>query len=432
MTFHARLLWRLLKINIEDPEDRNAWFLVVEIFWASILGSVAAFNAAYAIRLGADNFQVGLLTSVPALMAVLVSIPAGNFLAKRSRRVPWVLGSLLVHRAGFLLVAAAPWIHLPGIESGLLVVLILVAISAPAHFFNVGWIPLLADITPEHKRAAVFSARNIVNQATVSLMVFLCGQFLSKIVFPINYQVLYFIGFLASMLSMYFLYKLDVPDSTIQKKETAAVGRRSLPTLVRETREMLSSQPGFVRITANTLMHGIGIWMAGPLYALYFVRELNASDAWLGLNGTLASLGTIVGYSFWRWLMPRWSEPVSLRRMIVLAGVYAVAVGLTPSLPVILLYGVINGLISPGINLSHFNILLKVTPPDARPLYTSIYITTMNIGATISPFISVAIANQVGIAPTLIGAGLLSIIGSTSFWWWPVVSQPAPAVQMAE
>ena len=76
-----QLLWRFFKINLAKVDDRNAWYLVLEIFWASILGSVATFNAAYAIRLGADNFQVSLLSSIPALVAVLVSFPAGVFLA---------------------------------------------------------------------------------------------------------------------------------------------------------------------------------------------------------------------------------------------------------------------------------------------------------------------------------------------------------------
>jgi MFS family permease len=430
MNFFDRFLWHFFKINLTNQNDRNAWYLVLEMFWASILGSIAVFNAAFAIRLGADNFQVGLLASIPALMAVLVSIPAGQFLQRRSRRTPWVYGSLLAHRSGYLLVALAPLLGFIGIEPGLLVVLILVGISAPAHFFNVGWIPLLADVVPENRRAAVFTARNIVNQATLSVMVFVCGQWLNRVVFPINYQAMYLIGFAASMLSMYYLFKMHVPDSPVVQPENAPKVR-SVGDFLRKTREALTGQPAFLRITVNTLLHGFGVWMAGPLYALYFVRVLNANDAWLGLNGTVASVGTIAGYSLWRWLMTRWGESISLKRTIVLVGVYPVLVGLTPSLPLILIYGALNGLIIPGTNLAHFNTLLKVTPSEARPSYTAIYMTIMNIGATICPLISVALASLIGLEAMLIVAGLLSIIGSTSFWWWPVV-QPQPPLQPAE
>lgn len=431
------LLWRFFKINLSNHDDSNAWYLVVEMFWASILGSVATFNAAYAIRLGADNFQVSLLSSIPALMAVIVSYPAGQFLQRQSRRMPWILGSLLVYRASFLLVAASPWLNFLGIQPGLTAVLILVVGTIPAHFFNVGWIAMLGDVVPEQRRAAVFAARNITNQVTISVVVFLCGQWLSRIVFPVNYQVLYAFGFLTSMLSMYYLFKLRVPASMIYEVvETPR--RRSLRDLsvsliqsAKSLRQEMADNPAFFRITRNTFLHGIGVWMAAPLYTLYFVRQLNASDAWLGINGTIASLGTIAGFSLWRWLVVRWGEPICLKRTVVLIGVYPILVGLTPSLPVILAYGVLNGLISPGLSLSHFNTLLTVTPSNARPRFTAMYITMMNIGAFIGPLVSVAIANEIGLAPMLVISGLLSVIGSTSFWWSPVIRREK-AVQPVE
>lgn len=435
MTRQQRLLWHFFKIDLNNRNDRNAWYLVVEMFWASILGSAASFNAAYAIRLGADNFQVSLLSSIPALVAVVVSFPAGQILERRARRTPWVLGSLLLNRAGYLLVAAAPWLHFLGLQPGLTAVLVLIIFSIPGNFFNIGWTPLLADVIPENRRAAVFTARNIVNQATVCVTVFLLGQWLSRATFPINYQLMFVFGFAASMLSQYCLMKLDVPDSPIQSTVArSAPAARTPGDLIRTLKasaagleEELSQHPEFSRITLNTLLYGCGMWMAGPLYTLYFVRQLNASDAWLGLNGTLGCLGTIAGYSLWRWLLSKWGEPVSLKRTIVLAGVYPLLVGLTPNLVPILGFGVLNGLIASGINLSHYNTLLKALPADARPRYTAIYTIVMNLGAFVCPMISLAISNVIGLAPMLVISGLLSIAGSTAFWWHPVIRPAAPA-----
>lgn len=415
-----RLLWRFFKINLKNSGDRNAWYLVVELFFAAFLGSAATFNAAYAIRLGADNVQVSLLSSIPALLAVLVSFPAGQFLQRQTRRMPWILGTLFAYRASFLLVAVSPFLHILGIKPGLLTVLILVISTAPAHFFNVGWIAMLADVVPEGRRAAVFAARNIVSQVTAGVMIFLCGQWLSSAVFPFNYQVMYTFGFVASLGSMYCLLQLRVPDSIIASAPKATARIRSLREFALISRAAMREHPGFSRIAANTFMHGFGVWMAAPLYALYFVRQLNASDAWLGLNGTIVSIATIAGFSLWRWLLTRWGEPISLKRTIVLIGIYPVLVGLTHSLPLILVFGVLNGFVTPGVTLSHFNTLLKVTPADARPRYTAIYTTIMNIGASICPMISIAIAGWIGLSPMLIVAGLLSIAGSTAFWWHPV------------
>jgi predicted MFS family arabinose efflux permease len=188
-------------------------------------------------------------------------------------------------------------------------------------------------------------------------------------------------------------------------------------------RSAFIAYPEFMRITRNTLLHGLGIWLASPLYTLFFVRQMNASDAWLGLNGMVASLGTIVGYTFWRSLMARWGEQPTLKRTIVLAGVYPVLVGLMPGLTPILLLSALNGLIVPGINLSHFNTLLRAMPADSRPSFTAVYQTIMNVGAFVSPLLGVALADVIGIGPALVVSGLLSIIGSTSFIWWPVVKE---------
>ena len=421
MTAYQRLLWRLFKIDLNNKDDRNAYYLVFEIFWGSVLGSAATFAAAFAIRMGANNVEVGLLTSIPALMAVLVSIPAGQFLERQPRRTPWVWGSLLAHRTGFLIAAIAPWIHISGLNPGLLVVLIFSFNSATAHFFNVGWIPLLADVVSEERRAAVFTGRNIVYNATLSLCGFLFGQWLSAIPFPINYQSMFFIGWVSSMVSMVALYRMEVNETPSLKPDTSQPN--TLAGQLRTLRSAFNANPQFMRITRNTLLHGIGIWLASPLYTLYYVRQLDAPDAWLGLNGMVASLGTIVGYTYWRSLMNHMGEQPTLKRTIVLAGVYPALVGLMPTLTPILLLSALNGLIVPGINLSHFNTLLRTMPAESRPSYTAVYTTIMNVGAFVCPLISVAIAEVIGIGPALVLSGVLSIIGSTSFFWWPVVEE---------
>jgi len=160
--------------------------------------------------------------------------------------------------------------------------------------------------------------------------------------------------------------------------------------------------------------------MVGPLYILHYMRDLGANEAWLGLNGTVLTTATILGFAFWRWLIVKWGEPITLKRTIVLIGAYPLVVGLLPSLSLILIATAINGLIVPAVNLSHFNTLLKVTPDENRPGYTAAYMTIANIGAFICPLVGVAVANRFGLAPTMVACGALCILGSTSFWIWPV------------
>ena len=411
---------RLFHLNPAQPEDRNARFLILEMFWASMLASAATFIAAFALRLGATNSEIGLLTSIPALMAVLVSLPAGRFLNKKSRRKPWILGSLVLYRSVFLIIALLPFFHMPDKTLAVVVIGLIVTFSSLAHVFNVGFIPMLSDVVPEGKRAGVFSARNIIYNISLSICGFLFGLWLEKRIFPANYQILYAFGFVTSLLSFYYLLKVQVPDSVVKPASQRSTMKRNLRQAWSELRQVMSNNSDFIRITGDTLLHGIGVWMVGPLYILHYMRDLGANEGWLGLNGTISTTATILGFAFWRWLMVRWGEPVTLKRAILWIGFYPLVVGLLPSLPLILVATAINGLIVPGVNLSHFTTLLKVTPEENRPGYTAAYITIANVGAFLCPLAGVALANHFGIAPTMIGCGILCILGSTSFWIWPV------------
>ena len=414
-------------IDLGDRPTRNAFYLIVEIFWASILAAAASFNGAYAIRLGAANVEIGLLSSLPALLALLVSIPAGQFLQARARRKPWIVSALMVNRIGYLIVALVPFLTLAGLQQGALVVWIIALSSAGAHFFNVGFIPMLAEVTPEDRRATVFSMRNIVYNAFFSVCTLLFGLLLSRIEFPSNYQIMYAIGFVASCLSTYFLVKIDAPDATSMTKTQGF--SQAFKVQVKTLRDAFTDHPEFIRITRNTFFYGIGLWLASPIYILYYVKSLNADDAWIGIQGTILSATTLIGYTIWRSLLKKWGEPAILKRIILTAGLYPILAGLLPSLNLILVVVALNGLLVPGINLSHFNTLLKVTPASNRPGYTALYITITNFGAFICPLIGVAIANLIGSGPALIIFGILSILGSSSFWFSPVQKEKvlAPA-----
>jgi len=324
----------------------------------------------------------------------------------------------------FLLVALVPWLNQLHIPLGAMAVWLFIVFSIPAHFFNVGWIPLIADVIPEQDRAGLVTARMMVNNATVSVFNFLFGQWLSHLPFPYNYSLMYVFGFTASLVSMWYLLKLQIPDS-VPMPRPAARPRMDLA----QARQALAEHTGLVRIILNTIFHGIGLWLAAPLYVLYYVRHLNASDAWIGLLGTVATLAAIIAVPGWQRIMRAWGKPVTLKRTIVLVGLFPIAVGLLPNLNVILLLAAVHNLVVPGVNLSHFTTLLEVTPEKTRPVATSWYISIVNIGAFICPLLGVLLADWIGLRTMLVFCGLLSCIGSFSFWIWPV--QPAPSTQVS-
>ena len=399
----------------------NAGYISVEAFWGSLFAGAHSFAGAYAIKLGATNTEVTLLSALPALTAALILIPAGHFLQGRMRPERWILGGLTIYRVGTLLFVLLPWMDL-GLPRGTLFVIIIATLTIPMHFFNLGFIPMLAEAIPDPQRTDGFTARNVILGGGMTLSTFALGLWLGKVAYPANYQIMFFLAFLVAMLSLYYLGKVKLPAKPPAPPAARAAAQARSP-LRRATHFFTSpfKGQGFSRIFVNSFLFSVGLWGAGPLFLLYTVRNLGASEAWLGAYGSVGSLATIFGYLFWRRLIARSSEARVLKYVVVLMGLYPLAVGATGSLTLILILVGLNGVIAAGFNLSHFNTFLKVIPESQRHNYTALYLAVANVGAFIAPLVAVYLADRVGLNAVLMGCGLLTVLGALSFWVWPVV-----------
>ncbi len=119
----------------------------------------------------------------------------------------------------------------------------------------------------------------------------------------------------------------------------------------------------------------------------------------------------------------RWGEPRVLKWVVLFMGLHPLLVGLTPSLTLILVLAGLNGLLTAGFNLSHFNTFLKVIPESERHSFTALYLSLANVAVFIAPLVAVQAGSaSYGFGPVLVVCGVLACLGSLSFWLWPVDS----------
>ena len=415
-----RSLTSLFRINLADQTDRNAWYLCVEIFWATFLAGAGTFNAAYALHLGATNFHIGLLSSIPSLLAVVISIGAGIFFQHTRRAMTWILGSLTTNRLGYLLLVGLPLLGLVCGKAnlGFLAVVFLITLGVPVTFASLGFTDMIAGSIPVDRRASVFATRNIIYFVTLSVSTFGMGYWLGKVTFPQNYQVMYLVTILLSMISIYYIAKVKRPE--LHDQETAAAPAFSLSSQWQVWRSAFRGDPAFIRLVTNYILYAIGAWIAGPLYTLYFIKQLGATDTWIGWNGTISYVAMVVGYAVWRKILPRWGEQAALRRSIICLGLYPVVVAIWPSLNFILVVGGFYCLLAPGTDLSQLTLLMKVLPEKTRPQFLGLYTALINMVAMFCPLIGVSLAGWIGLRPVLVICGVLSIVGSVSYWVWPI------------
>jgi MFS family permease len=159
-----------------------------------------------------------------------------------------------------------------------------------------------------------------------------------------------------------------------------------------------------------------GLYLPAALWSVLRVRDLGASDTWIGIIAVIVDASTIAGYLYWgkvsarrgdRWLLVFTSLGVAL---------YAAVTALVPTIEAMLLTSVLGGLTWAGCNLALFNVMLGVSPSDHRPTYVAIYTALMNVTAFAGPLLGAGLADWVGVRTTFLISGAVRVAGALLLW----------------
>jgi predicted MFS family arabinose efflux permease len=343
---------------------------------------------------------------------------------RTANRRPWLFRSLIAFRMMHIGLIFVPFLPYWQAEA---VVLILLLANVPVAIFNTVWLPLFADIIPIQRRARLFSARNVTLGATMMAATYGFGWWLESDVsgFPGNYQLLFSVALITNMLSTWYVTRMEIPDSPVDA--TSSIDRS-----VAGMWKLFTENKAYSSITVNTLILNIAPWAAIALQPIYFVRVLNATDEWLGIWFAITNGGAILGNLFW----PRLMEKYGFYRIMTIAAIiscgYFFAIGMVPNLTAILFFSLLIGMVNPGIDIAHFNILLQVTSPQRRALALGIFVTVMNFGLMVSSLIVSPMIDLVGAQALVIGLGVLRLIGGILFVVNPVVVNDTQLGRTAE
>jgi hypothetical protein len=89
-----------------EANQRN---VLIDGIGVGLVSGVATFLSVFLVRLGASNFMVGLLTSMPALAGMLLAMPIGEFLGRQRQIVPWFSKARLFVLSCYALTGLVPF-----------------------------------------------------------------------------------------------------------------------------------------------------------------------------------------------------------------------------------------------------------------------------------------------------------------------------------
>lgn len=400
------LIWLFTPHHSKSIDKKNFLFTQLDGIGVGITNSAATFLPVFLSRLSATNFQVSLLTSLPAFAGLLLAIPFGRFLEKRKSIVPWYSYTRLLYALGYVLSGVVPFI-LPE-KSWILAILVIWGLVAiPQTILMITFNVVMSGVGGDEGRYELMSRRWAILGIVTAFSIFLSGFFLKLFPFPRNYQLLLMVLASGAALSVYSSNRLKIPNLTKSNEVARDSQISKRPSLVK----IIWSEKPFLATVSKRTLFTIGIAMGVPLFPLYYVRTINASDGWIATIGTIQTVVMVIGYFLWmQQSRTRESKTILVWTTLGIA-LYPILVALTKNLWLIALYAAFSGFFQAGLDLVMFDDLMKSIPLEFSSTFVAVYQSLQYLFAIIAPLIGSLVADKFGLAIALITTGVLRLIG---------------------
>jgi MFS family permease len=395
--------------RIAKGSTHNERILYLQMAFQSIfLGGAMAFVPVFLVRLGAENWQVGLYTSLPALLTTLLLLPAGALASRISDLVKAVNLSRLAFRSIIGLFAFVPLLAPPLAPYA---VVLGRTLTAPASaMINVTMTPVLGMVIEPARRMQVISGRMAVQSLAMAMTGLMAGFWLDNASYPQNYQVLFVSGVVGCLMGVAVLSRLKVPE------RQAAGSAATPPRLgVREAIAMLERDRGFRSYLVASLVFRTGLTLVSAVMPVFQVRTLGASDAWIGVLLTVQRVVQMVAFiSLGALLRQR-----RYRRRLWIAAVGMALVPLTSALAItpamLLIPSVLTGFFTAGLTVFLTNALLASSPAEQRPLYAALNASVIQVTTFAAPMLGSLLADVIGIRVVLLISAIIRAAGGLAF-----------------
>ncbi len=396
------------EIQIQKRNFRN---VQIDGAGVSISNVAAPFLPVFLTRLGASNFQVGLLTSMPGVTGFLLAIFVGRFLQARKNIVPWYSLSRLLVILCFAFTGVLTLL-IPSQFTIIATLLIWAFATLPQTALAVAFSVVMNAVAGPEGRYALLSRRWTVFGLTGVIGTFVVTRVIDLIAFPTNYAIMFLVLSLGGFLSFYFSRQIQVPDqappATVQKKVS---WRESL----RNDLALLKKYPAFVSFAWKRFVYYSALVLGLPIMPLYLVRNVGATDGDIGAVSMAMTLVMLVGYFVW----PR----VSMRRggrFVLLATtfgmmLYPALAASTIQIEWIIFFAGLAGFFQGGLDLVFFDELMKVVPVEYSATFVALAQSMQYLSTIFAPLLGTWIAGFIGLDGALWFCAGLRLLGFLLF-----------------
>lgn len=404
--------WSAAPVGAHPVQRKNFINVQIDAVGIGLASAAAPFLPVFLARLGASNFEIGLLSALPSLAGFVLGLFVGRFLQSRPQIVPWFSAARLLVVSGYALTGIVGF-FVPQTMLTKVILLVWALITIPQTVVFVAFNVVMNAVAGPAHRYELMSRRWSILGFTTAITVAIVGQVLDRVAFPLNYQLVFIALSVGGLVSYYFSSHIQLPDNPQPKQETLTFSQRS-----RQYARLVWGEKPFMLFVAKRFVFLTGVSLSLPLFPLYYVREVQASDSWIGVINTVQTAVLLIGYFLWtRQSRLRGSRFVLLWATFGLS-LYPALTAMTLNVQLITLYAGIAGIFQAGIDLVFFDELMKTVPAEYSAIFVSLAQSLQHFSAFVAPLVGTFFAGQIGLSGALMISAALRLLGFGLFVWW--------------
>lgn len=416
---------RYLVHIVTSPNNRILLLFTLEGILITLINNlVGNNNNLFATRLGASDYELSLVTTLPQIIGMLVLIPGGILTDRMINKRSMVNTSLFFLIVLYLMIGFVPFLG----TYRLIAFLVLIAISTgPMTTYNVSWQAYFSDIVKIEARNSILTYRTSFTFLISIIIPLASGAILSyahTVEGKLKIHQTYF--WIAAVMLCVQIFVLKQIKSN-QEHVPSGIGIRDLKAALVE---LLRNKKflGFVSVALFFYMSWQIDW---TLYFIVQVKYLNMNEVWLSYTSIGNAVAQFLTIGFWSHLNVKRGVRFgiifgSLGLIIYPIGVLvATSAQVTQGRIIFLAFNAIASLTMAVINLNVLQCLLQVIPEKNKTLNISIYTVLTTLSNAFMPLLGVMIYTSLGadlkalqITFWIVFAARIIATGLWTLRWW--------------
>ena len=382
--------------QMAEPKNRILILFTLEGMLITLVNNlIGNNNNLFATRLGASEFQLSLLTTIPQLVGLIVLIPGGILTDRMKNKRNMVMFSLALVAVFYAMIGFVPMLEVNPYTAFLI---LLAASVGPMTIYNVSWQAYFSDMVNAEEQNHIYTWRTALTFVIGIIIPFVSGSLLALAVTNNSkiriHQIYFWIG--AALLFIQILVLKQIKGNPIVS--TAKTDNANLKVVLSE----LVHNKKFLGFVAVAIFFYTTWHIDWTIYFIGQVTYLELNEAWISYVNIGSTIIQFLTIGFWSRMNKRHGVRFGIIFGSLGLSLCPLCMIIATSLPVpqgklaFLILNTLSNVAFAAVNLNMLQCLLQVIPANNKTLTISLYTILVTLSNAFMPMVGVIIYTKLG------------------------------------